>query len=536
MTLEEGLQRGLQECQHINNFDQMIFYEMAQKFVEFDAAEMEDPIDGKIQSQSPVILQVLQSLMLCNSESSCRQEPTITVEEGLQKGLQEWQRTSNFDRMIFYETTEKFVEFEAAEELEDPRMQLSRVFQSRPPPLPRRLDHPRPPVPNAVQQKTSLNARPAPSLAAKFKVPQTKVSETKVSQMKACETKTCETKACIIKVPKTKAPEEIPPEAIQEYEDIMDHLVGPPNFAMCKPSSSFMGQLAANLGEEELEQQPIDDDLYPDPSLLSYVDEDFVKKVETMIQPHFLNELLPSKPDINILALMKELEQEKELASGQVDRGRRVSQKTSYDRTMQDIIYKLVPGLQEVSTPWLPTTRAWSGSLGFRAGSHQLSTYSVCVTSETKAVDSAHKATAEEKQEEDDDYHWSNKQVSICLECNSSKVWDQKRKWIHCSAQATALYLKKFIAKKLNLSSFNEVTADSQAEQQGVISQLLEILLMCFSLFYFALFSHNFRNFNQKQKFFLVSPTLPGSPQEMQQRLWTAGTCSECRLETRPAP
>ncbi|MBZ3888689.1 NUT family member 2D [Sciurus carolinensis] len=29
------------------------------------------------------------------------------MEEGLWKGLQEWQRTSNFDRMIFYETAEK---------------------------------------------------------------------------------------------------------------------------------------------------------------------------------------------------------------------------------------------------------------------------------------------------------------------------------------------------------------------------------------------------------------------------------------------
>ncbi|TWW55434.1 RING finger protein 3 [Takifugu flavidus] len=46
--------------------------------------------------------------------------------------------------------------------------------------------------------------------------------------------------------------------------------------------------------------------------------------------------------------------------------------------------------------------------------------------------------------------------VSICLECNSSKLRGLKRKWIRCSAQATVLHLKKFIAKKLNLTSFNE--------------------------------------------------------------------------------
>uniref|UniRef100_A0A8D2D051 Nuclear Testis protein N-terminal domain-containing protein n=1 Tax=Sciurus vulgaris TaxID=55149 RepID=A0A8D2D051_SCIVU len=278
------------------------------------------PQTPDVEALSCFLVPVLRSL--------CRREPTITVEEGLQKGLQEWQRTSNFDRMIFYETAEKFVEFEAAEELEDPRMQLSGVFQSRPPPVPQRLDHPRPPDPNAVQQnilvlpvlactsrKTSLKAWPAPSLAAKFNVPQTKVSKTKVSQ----------TKARVIKVPDTTEPEEIPTEAVQEYEDNMDHLVGPPNFATCQPSSSFTGEHAANVGEEELEQQPIDNDLYPDPSLLSYDDEDFVKKVETMIQPCFLEELLPSKPDINILSLRKELEQEEELTSGQVDKPQAVS-------------------------------------------------------------------------------------------------------------------------------------------------------------------------------------------------------------------
>ncbi|XP_038626109.1 polycomb group RING finger protein 3 isoform X2 [Tachyglossus aculeatus] len=76
---------------------------------------------------------------------------------------------------------------------------------------------------------------------------------------------------------------------------------------------------------------------------------------------------------------------------------------------------------------------------------------------ETKADDTSNKDTSEEKQEEDNDYHRSDEQVSICLECNSSKLRGLKRKWIRCSAQATVLHLKKFIAKKLNLSSFNEL-------------------------------------------------------------------------------
>ncbi|TSK45879.1 Polycomb group RING finger protein 3 [Bagarius yarrelli] len=74
---------------------------------------------------------------------------------------------------------------------------------------------------------------------------------------------------------------------------------------------------------------------------------------------------------------------------------------------------------------------------------------------EVKSEDTAKEG--EEKPEEDNDYHRSDEQVSICLECNSSKLRGLKRKWIRCSAQATVLHLKKFIAKKLNLTSFNEL-------------------------------------------------------------------------------
>lgn len=36
-----------------------------------------------------------------------RLKPTMTLEEGVRRAVQEWQRTSNFDRMIFYEMAEK---------------------------------------------------------------------------------------------------------------------------------------------------------------------------------------------------------------------------------------------------------------------------------------------------------------------------------------------------------------------------------------------------------------------------------------------
>ncbi|PIN97011.1 hypothetical protein AB205_0063910 [Aquarana catesbeiana] len=128
---------------------------------------------------------------------------------------------------------------------------------------------------------------------------------------------------------------------------------------------------------------------------------------------------------------------------------------------MQDIVYKLVPGLQEAE---IRKQREFYHKLGMEVPGDikgEICTIKPSVEAvrngETKAEDTSNKESTEEKQEEDHDYHRSDEQVSICLECNSSKLRGLKRKWIRCSAQATVLHLKKFIAKKLNLSSFNEV-------------------------------------------------------------------------------
>ncbi|XP_005408731.1 PREDICTED: polycomb group RING finger protein 3 isoform X1 [Chinchilla lanigera] len=131
-----------------------------------------------------------------------------------------------------------------------------------------------------------------------------------------------------------------------------------------------------------------------------------------------------------------------------------------HDRTMQDIVYKLVPGLQEAE---MRKQREFYHKLGMevpgdiKGEACSAKQHLDPRNGETKADDSSSKETAEERQEEDNDYHRSDEQVSICLECNSSKLRGLKRKWIRCSAQATVLHLKKFIAKKLNLSSFNEL-------------------------------------------------------------------------------
>lgn len=89
-------------------------------------------------------------------------------------------------------------------------------------------------------------------------------------------------------------------------------------------------------------------------------------------------------------------------------------------------------------------------------------------------------------------------QVSICLECNSSKLRGLKRKWIRCSAQATVLHLKKFIAKKLNLSSFNEVNRNCD-ESLFCRSDTSEALWVC------LLFTILFGDFQSEKKVLCVA-------------------------------
>ncbi|XP_031722750.1 polycomb group RING finger protein 3 isoform X2 [Anarrhichthys ocellatus] len=131
-----------------------------------------------------------------------------------------------------------------------------------------------------------------------------------------------------------------------------------------------------------------------------------------------------------------------------------------HDRTMQDIVYKLVPGLQEAE---MKKQREFYQKLGMEVpgdikGDHcNMKTHLDQRNGDAKSEVTANKEAGEEKPEEENDYHRSDEQVSICLECNSSKLRGLKRKWIRCSAQATVLHLKKFIAKKLNLTSFNEL-------------------------------------------------------------------------------
>ncbi|XP_027293208.1 LOW QUALITY PROTEIN: NUT family member 1 [Cricetulus griseus] len=234
-------------------------------------------------SQSPDA-EALSCFLIPVLRSLARLKPTMTLEEGLPRALQEWERTSNFDRMIFYEMAEKFMEFEVEEEMQIQNTQLMNGSPGLSPVTPLKLD-PGPLVPEACQQPVYIPKK----AASKSRAPRRRQRKPQRALV-------------------PEAPKEIPPEAVQEYIDIMEGLMG--------------SHLDTGKTEEE-EGQLEDAGMYPDPSLLSYIDElcsqkVFVSKVEAVIHPQFLADLLSPEEQRDPLALIEELEQEEGLTLAQL--------------------------------------------------------------------------------------------------------------------------------------------------------------------------------------------------------------------------
>ncbi|XP_037591613.1 NUT family member 2G-like [Cebus imitator] len=262
--------------------------------------------------------------------SLAQRKPSMTLEEGLWRAVQEWQHTSNFDRMIYYEMAGKFLEFEAEEEMQIQKSQWMKGPQCLPPPAPPRLEPQGTRAPQVANQPVYLPSKAcpkAPPACLPLPRPQ-KPAETKAPEEMPPEVVQEYAPPACLPPPRpqqpaeTKAPEEIPPEVVQEYVDIMEDLLGPPTGAT--------GELKAKWEEGEVEQEG--DGMLLDPGVLSYADnlcsqEDFVTKVEAVIHPRFLEELLSPDPHMDFLALSQELEQEEGLTLAQVAEKRRLSLK-----------------------------------------------------------------------------------------------------------------------------------------------------------------------------------------------------------------
>ncbi|XP_037598316.1 NUT family member 1 isoform X1 [Cebus imitator] len=239
-------------------------------------------------SQSPDT-EALSCFLIPVLRSLARLNPAMTLEEGLPKAVQEWEHTSNFDRMIFYEMAEKFMEFEA-EEMQIQNTQLMKGSQGLSSATPLKLDPPGLLASEVCQQPAYIPKKAAP----KARAPRRRQRKPQ-------------------RPPVPEAPKEIPPEAVQEYVDIMEELVG---------THLATGESDGKQEEEEGQRQE-EEGMYPDPGLLSYINElcsqkVFVSKVEAVIHPQFLADLLSPEKHRDPLALIEELEQEEGLTFAQL--------------------------------------------------------------------------------------------------------------------------------------------------------------------------------------------------------------------------
>ncbi|XP_010609269.1 NUT family member 2F isoform X2 [Fukomys damarensis] len=113
--------------------------------------------------------------------------------------------------------------------------------------------------------------------------------------------------------PETKAPDEIPPEAVREYIDIMDWL-----------EEHHLLSMPVSKENQEEEQQQEEEEIVPDLDISSYCDElcsqdDFLTKVEAIINPQFLDAVESPDADLDIiLATRQVLEEEHELTVDQL--------------------------------------------------------------------------------------------------------------------------------------------------------------------------------------------------------------------------
>ncbi|XP_064223912.1 NUT family member 2G-like isoform X2 [Aotus nancymaae] len=236
--------------------------------------------------------------------SLARQKPTMTLEEGLWWAVREWQHTSNFDRMIYYEMAGKFLEFEAEEEMQIQKSQWMKGPQCLPPPALPRLEPQGPSAPEVVKQPVYLPSKAGPKSSPACLLPP--------RPQRPAQTKAHLTAPRPQQPVETKAPEEIPPEVVQEHRDIMEELLGPP--------AGATREIEEQWEEGEVEQEG--DEMLLDPGVLSYGDnlcsqKDFVTKVEAVVPPRFLEELLSPDPHMDFLALSQELDQEEGLTLAQ---------------------------------------------------------------------------------------------------------------------------------------------------------------------------------------------------------------------------
>lgn len=171
----------------------------------------------------------------------------------------------------------------------------------------------------------------------------------------------------------------------------------------------------------------------------------------------------------------------------------------SFDRTMQDIVYKLVPNLQEGISPYNRDNQSLSSKKTLLLQFSCLLFYRFArFTDEMKREREFYKSRnlpnpkdLPQNNEDDafdrlneshveSDFHRQDEQVNVCLECTSTNLNALKRRFLRCSSQATITHLKKFVAKKVlnGIDKYKEVSWNINVDKVVKIGNFTTLLLL----------------------------------------------------------
>ncbi|XP_062917295.1 NUT family member 2G-like [Mobula hypostoma] len=201
--------------------------------------------------------------------------PQLGTEEGVPLAVQEWCRLSNFDRMIYYEMAEKFMEFEMEEN----------APQSPADPVPLQAG-----VSPGVQLVSGTKAKPGKQVVEDPGGRKAGGKGGPQRSHKQPKTPDCGTGG---------HHQPIPLEAVEQYIEIME--------ALGLPQPDTEAHLPEPPGEQCEEEVEI----------LRYIEklcskDSFISKTETIIHPHFLSDLLSPHGSLDFPQLLRDLESEAE--------------------------------------------------------------------------------------------------------------------------------------------------------------------------------------------------------------------------------
>ncbi|XP_029399836.1 polycomb group RING finger protein 5 isoform X1 [Mus pahari] len=142
------------------------------------------------------------------------------------------------------------------------------------------------------------------------------------------------------------------------------------------------------------------------------------------------------------------------------------------DNTLEEIIFKLVPGLREQELQ--RELEFWKKNKPQENGQGPVSKFLLGDPDDISKVDKSRADEEGDENQDDKDYHRSDPQIAICLDClrNNGQSGDNvvkglMKKFIRCSTRVTVGTIKKFLSLKLKLPSSYELDVLCNGEIMG---------------------------------------------------------------------